>query len=522
MSASREKKNRQERLASGAVDPKAVRREEERQKERRSNRLYITIAAVFVVAAALLLVWNSGIVQRKAVAAKVDGKAYTTAELDYYYTSSLNSINSSGYTSYFGLDTSKSMKEQSLNDTAKMLLGVSEDMTWDAYLKQDAVKKLTEVAMTVKAADEAGVSFTDEMQKDVDATMDSLAEYAKQNGYSAKAYLKAVYGKNMTMSSFKSLLHDSVLASHYQEDYENSLTYTDEEVNKYYKENKDSFDVANYEFIYFQGTAASTTDDDGNTVEPTDAENKAAEKAAKADSAAALKDVQAGKSMEKIAEKYDEATYSKQESGSNVGDSVSEWVFDEARKDGDTTVVKNGSNYYVLKFHSCGRHEYNTVNVRHILFMVDNSTLDKESETYEADLQKLKDEAKAKAEDALKKWKEGDATEESFAALANELSEDGGSNTNGGLYEQVPQGQMVPEFNDWIFDSSRKIGDTGIVFNEGNYIGYHVMYFVGEDAPYWQVQVRNTLQSKDFSDWKTALLTDVETSEESGMKYVGR
>ena len=48
MSASREKKARQEFNASGAVDPKAAREAEERAKQRRSNWLYGGIAGAIV------------------------------------------------------------------------------------------------------------------------------------------------------------------------------------------------------------------------------------------------------------------------------------------------------------------------------------------------------------------------------------------------------------------------------------------------------------------------------------------
>ena len=56
MSASREKKARQEFNASGAVEPKAAREAQERAKQRRSNWLYGGIAIVFVLVAAALLV----------------------------------------------------------------------------------------------------------------------------------------------------------------------------------------------------------------------------------------------------------------------------------------------------------------------------------------------------------------------------------------------------------------------------------------------------------------------------------
>ena len=142
----------------------------------------------------------------------------------------------------------------------------------------------------------------------------------------------------------------------------------------------------------------------------------------------------------------------------------------------------------------------------------------------EKELEELKAGKKQEAENALQAWKDGDATEDSFAALANELSDDTGSNTNGGLYKQVYKGQMVSEFNDWCFNESRKAGDTGIVANDatgGSYIGYHVMYFVGTDDPYWMVQVRNAMTNKAYSEWSANLVKDITATENSGMKYVG-
>ena len=65
--------------------------------------------------------------------------------------------------------------------------------------------------------------------------------------------------------------------------------------------------------------------------------------------------------------------------------------------------------------------------------------------------------------------------------LAKKYSSDTGSNANGGLYTNVAKGNMVPEFDAWIYDESRKVGDTDIIFvdEEGYYTGYHVMYFCG-------------------------------------------
>ena len=54
MSASREKKNRQDLASQGIQDPKAIREAEEKAQQRKANRLYGAIAVVFVLVAALL------------------------------------------------------------------------------------------------------------------------------------------------------------------------------------------------------------------------------------------------------------------------------------------------------------------------------------------------------------------------------------------------------------------------------------------------------------------------------------
>ncbi len=122
------------------------------------------------------------------------------------------------------------------------------------------------------------------------------------------------------------------------------------------------------------------------------------------------------------------------------------------------------------------REQYPTIAVRHILVKAEAD--DEGKYTDEA-----KEAARARAEEILAEWQGGEATEESFAALAEQYSEDGGSNTNGGLYDSVSQGQMVKEFDEFCFDAGRAPGDTGIVYGEsGSYAGYHVMYFVGEGS----------------------------------------
>ena len=237
--------------------------------------------------------------------------------------------------------------------------------------------------------------------------------------------------------------------------------------------------------------------------------------AAKDGANAALARFRNGESLEDIAKDYDIATYYPVTDGSNTSDTVATWVFEKATAAGESTVLDDGTNYYVAVFHKLGRQEYNTVDVRHILIKVDTSSLDTKSETYEQDLADLKAQKKTEAEKILQEWKDGAATEASFGELADKYSADSPA---GGLYEKVYKGQMVTNFNDWCFDASRKTGDTDIV--ETNF-GYHIMYFVGEDLPYWRVRVTNTMTNNDLNDWVASLQQEYTVTEGSGMKSVG-
>lgn len=127
------------------------------------------------------------------------------------------------------------------------------------------------------------------------------------------------------------------------------------------------------------------------------------------------------------------------------------------------------------------------VNVRHILIMPEGATSDTvRTEEFSDDAWAASEQ---RAKDILEMWKSGEMTEESFAALAKEHSEDAGSKDNGGLYEDVSQGQMVTEFNDWCFDAGRQPGDFDIVKTD---FGYHIMYFC-ESRPQWKDYAREDL-----------------------------
>ena len=184
-------------------------------------------------------------------------------------------------------------------------------------------------------------------------------------------------------------------------------------------------------------------------------------------------------------------------------------VFDNGKE------VKKVNGYYVLYFVGSNNNEFALANVRHTLVKPEGGSYDTETgaTTYSDEEMAA---AKLAAENLYEQWKSGEATEDSFATLANEHSDDG-DGTTGGLRENVYPGQMVTNFNDWCFADGRKAGDTGIV--ESDY-GYHIMFYVGDsDMTYREHLVTEALRNTDATAWYSELL-DSATVTTLDTKYI--
>lgn len=514
MSSSRKK---QERKA--AEEPIISSRAQEEQakeaKRKRNTLIYSIIGVVIVILVAILLIWNSGIVQRNTKVAEINGEKVTAAQVAYYYYSNevmytANLYSSYGYTGSY--NTSVSPKEQIITAEAATEYGIVEEyigQTFHDYFLDIALRSLGEEQILLAAAKEAGYTLSDSGKDTVKAEMESLDDtldsYLSYYGadMTRTAYLQMVYGKSMNESKYRTCIENAVLADEFYDAYFNTLAdYSDEELDAYYQDNKDTLDNVTYYWRQFDGTAADTTDAEGNTIEPTVEQEAAALAAAQAAADAALAEVKGNLDAVKGNEDYTETTGILASTSSFYYD----WLVDAERQPGDATVLESstGTSYYVVVFGERYRDETPTVNVRHILVEaknednpatedVDESTEDPTDEAFAA--------AEQKAQALLDQWKAGEATEESFAALVAENSADTASINTGGLYERVYDGYMFDGFNDWIFDDARQSGDTGLVKNtESTTQGWHIIYFVGNDAPVWETSARAGLWGNEVKN----------------------
>ena len=531
MSASSKKKLRHAEQAEKMTEKQLA-----EQKEAKKLKLYTTLAVVVLIALLAFAAYSgisraitsSGIRERSTIALTIGEHEISNAELNYFYTDAINKFVSQygSYASWFGLDTTLPLNEQIYDQES--------GTTWADNFLESAITNAKSVYALADEARANGFTLPEDSAAGVDSAMASMDAYATAYGYTSTAsYLKALYGNGATEKSLRAYFETTELAGAYQQHYYDSLTYSDEELRAADKVDPGQYNAYTYNYYYLSVNSFLETADDA---EPTAAQKAAALEAAREAAESLTTDITTVEAFDAAiaalpinAENTSAAsTLSEGYSYSKINSLYADWITSDDRKAGDMTFIastststdENGketetvNGYYVLLFGSMDTNEFSLVNVRHILVSFEGGTYDSTTgvTTY-TDEEKLA--AKEAAEAILNEWKAGAATEDSFAALANERSDDG-DGTTGGLYEDIRPGQMVSAFEDWCF-AGHKVGDTGIV--ETQY-GYHVMFYSGDsDITYRDSLITEALASADYEIWYTALVEGAAVTKQD-IKYL--
>ena len=478
------------------------------------GKVVAIVLAVVVCLAAVYGIFNFfGIPQKVLTAAKIGDERVTVAKYNFYYMDMyLNTYNQSqsydsqygaGYGAmYTGYDSSKSPMEQEYPGTLEDFEG--ESATWADYFRVQSLKYLQTYLAYAKLAKEAGMTLDEDELADIDEQVESIRSSAESNDYSLDRYLTKIYGKGVNEKLLREVMEERQLAYKYaqqkQEDVETGVT--DAQIEEEYTANPAEYALVTLNgFVVSADTSAIADDatDDEKTAATeaamADAKTKAEGYAAKVNSAETL--LEQAKAYNSTATeasvKLEDVTGTTL--ASSFSQAASDWAYAAERAVGDVTVVETSKGYAVLYMAVLPHKDMSKpVDVRHILIQFDTTT-DESGNTVA--LTSAEKEAYYQQAQAIYNQFLENPTEENFATLANNNSDDTGSNTNGGLYEDVHVGDMVTAFNDWCFDPNRKPGDSGII--ETNY-GYHVMYYVGNDnEETWKSTVRSTLASDALS-----------------------
>ena len=467
MSASQEKKRRLEDKTAGANKKSAAANAQTAKaaKEKLRNRI---IFGVIIVVSAAILFFSSNMFSRMASVIKIGGTGYSAPEYKYFYSDTYNNY----YNQYY----------QYYGEYAQYMMPDAET------LKNQTINNIQQTEALYDEAKANNFEPEIDIAKSVDDGVETMKTYASQNNFpSLGGYLAAVYGKGMNEKLYRQMYEKSLIASLYYQEKINSFEYTDEELKTYYGEHKNDLDKITYYYRFFDGAAVA---DNPDTEED---ETKSAEQSM-ADAKKAAEEYAAGNMLKKF---EDDDGQSSTTAGGSITAEYKDWLLDGERKNGDYTLLETSNGYYVVCFVSRDNNDYATRSVRHIL--VQPETINRNDyeteEAYNEAVSKADADAKAEAEEIYNQWKNGEATEESFKKLADEKSDD---KAEGGLCENVYKGQMVTEFNDWVF-ANHKAGDTDIVKTT---YGYHIIYFCSADGENYQlITARNEKRTADYNAW---------------------
>lgn len=491
-----ENKEQTEQKVMTKYDRKVQKRKEEKEKEKKEERISTAIGIVVLVALVCLV---ASFPIRTYLATHetyvvVNGEAVNKVEFDYQYNLTKNNyITQYGsYLTYFGLDTSKDLSTQMYSDT----------LTWQDYFEQNAVESLKQNKALMAEAKAAG--FTYDTTDEYNTFKETIKTSAAAAGVSDKEYVRSIYGSYATMGRIEEYVkNDMVMNAYYQKLQEDNAP-SDDEIQSYYEENKATYDSVDYRLTTIEAdlptepteladpveaTTAPDADTDGTAT--TDTTQDTAYQPSDAEIAKAMEDAKVlADDAEKTVAKDGEAH--ENEKKSSVNYLISDWLFDDARKAGDTTVITNDNShcYYAVAFEKRYLDETPSADVRVIIPTEDKT-----------------------GEEILEEWKNGAATEDSFAELCKKYTQDTSAVENGGLFEQVTKTGMTEELSNWIFDNSRQAGDTVAITVSGT---TYVLYYIGQDQPEWKINIKNTLVSDTMSQHMQDITADVTVEDPKG------
>jgi len=542
MSASSNKKLRSEQNAAKMAERKAAEQKEAKKLKLMTTLFTVALALIVVVAvvfASVQFVRTSGIREKNTVALTIGDKDVSNAQLNYFFVDAVNefSNNYGSYASMFGLDVTKPLNEQYIDEEA--------GTTWADDFLLSAKNDAQSIYALCAAAEAEGFELPETAKNNVETEMANMEIYAIYNQYpNSKDFIRAIYGPGASVEGYREYVTMRETANAYYNHYATSLNYEDADLRAGEEGKEAEFSQFSYNYFYVnvdKFLQGGTTAEDG-TVTYSAAEKAAAVAAAEA----AAKALAEGEitSVEELNEAvaamdiYADAatpvtsTQCSNYSYANVTSVAREWITDASRKAGDMTYIESATTataedgtetktvngYYVIFYIGSSDNNYPLANVRHILYKPEGGTYNSTTGLTDFTEEEMAT-GKIRAQALLNDFLAGDATEESFAAMAKEHSTDTGSKENGGLYENVYPGQMVTNFNDWCFDEARKPGDTGLV--ESDY-GWHIMYYVGDsDILFRDYLIENSLRSADTSAWYQGLV-EATAMEEGNTSYLSK
>ncbi|MCQ2493765.1 MAG: hypothetical protein MJ104_04105 [Lachnospiraceae bacterium] len=458
---SKENETKQSNKVVTKYDLKKQKRKEAKVKEARALAVWKAVGVLILVAIIGVIAYFPirNVYRAQKTVLTVGNYSVSQVEFDYYYNVVKNNyVNSySSILSYMGINN-----ESDFDTTA-----YSDNLTFADYFRKLAAEQLQQNAGLKDRM--AAEGYTCDAEEYYDTVIAEAKEAAKTADITLKDYIKAQYGSYATAKNIKPVIIDAYSVSQYILKVQDDKTPSDEEIEAYYQENREKYDLVTYYMttvsadLPTEPTELADADpiylDDG-TYAPSQAEIDAAMEEAKANAEFLLPTVATDGSIH-IDENAD-----------NVTSSIKDWVYDSARKTGDQEIIEGNNMYYLVEFKTRKRQDETTVNARVIITNEDNGA------------------------EIMAEYEAGGANLESFMAANDKYST---GTAEDALYEDLQPSVFDEDLSAWFTDSSRKEGDVEKFYDADGFT--YVVYFVSRGDELWAVNAKTDMINTIMGDY---------------------
>ncbi|MDR2590585.1 MAG: peptidyl-prolyl cis-trans isomerase [Oscillospiraceae bacterium] len=499
-----------------AQKKQAITKKQEKAKKK-SKIITVSVIVIFAIFLSTALIINSNLIRRTVPVLTIDGISFNTTEFEYFfnvqYQLYIEQLNQSG------MEGMGPTRDRPLRDQIAWTNPETEkEETWADVLYEMTIERLAFLVAFYNDATRYGFKLNEDHLDAIEFEVEMIILQAGFNGMSADSLLQHMYGPSMNIKTFRNVLTFTAAAEFFSEYTRESFNFSDAELNEYYNEHADEFDVHEYRIMLIYADMPDRMDfiDDEEGFE--EATEKAIEEAYEL-ALSIANDINTEEEFIAAALNYNEDQYSEPDStlqrqqARNIGLEVdiAIWFNDPARAYGDVTAIPAGNLNSVVFYISRNDNNYHTLSMNQLLILrekinpADFEDGEEDPEYIEA-LAEAEKEALERAEEVYQKFIDAGGTKEALLDLIEEYSDE---NTPEGFYDNITlfsyrgfdfTGMRVSEeLETWLFDDSRQVGDVELIKTADH--GYHLTMFAGEGDIFAHLIARDRLRTEAHNDW---------------------
>ena len=138
------------------------------------------------------------------------------------------------------MDLSKPYESQELSDGT----------TWAEYFRNKTIENILEINFMYEEAEKNNF-ICENIDEEVNKYLEDIRYSANLKDLSYKKYLSNTFIKNTKEKDLIPIIKKYVIASEYIQNYKDNYEVSEEQINKYYEENKDTYDEVDYRVFKF-------------------------------------------------------------------------------------------------------------------------------------------------------------------------------------------------------------------------------------------------------------------------------